>query len=74
MTAPSETEANYRDLVENASDIIYSHDLSGHFTCVNKAVERITGYPREEILRKTIWRSSPSRAASRWRACARWRA
>jgi diguanylate cyclase (GGDEF)-like protein/PAS domain S-box-containing protein len=55
MTAPSETEANYRDLVENASDIIYSHDLSGRFTWVNKAVERITGYPREEILHKTIW-------------------
>jgi diguanylate cyclase (GGDEF)-like protein/PAS domain S-box-containing protein len=55
MTAPSDAEANYRELVENASDIIYSHDLSGRFTWVNKAGERITGYSREELLQKTIW-------------------
>jgi diguanylate cyclase (GGDEF)-like protein/PAS domain S-box-containing protein len=53
--APREPEANYRDLVENASDIIYTHDLEGRFTWVNKAWERITGYSREEGLRLRIW-------------------
>jgi PAS domain S-box-containing protein len=44
------SEERYRDLVENARDIIYSHDLKGNYTSVNKAVEQITGYSREEVL------------------------
>jgi diguanylate cyclase (GGDEF)-like protein/PAS domain S-box-containing protein len=44
-----------RELVENASDIIYAHDLDGRFTWVNRACERITGYSREEVLRMRIW-------------------
>ena len=48
-------EANYRELVENASDIIYAHDLSGRFTWVNRACERVTGYSRDETLRLRIW-------------------
>lgn|GEM_PF-1627648 len=44
------SEERYRDLVENARDIIYSHDLNGNYTSVNKAVEQITGYTREEAL------------------------
>ena len=45
-----ESEERYRDLVENAHDIIYSHDLKGNYTSVNKAGEHITGYSREEAL------------------------
>ena len=48
-------EANYRELVENASDIIYAHDLEGRFTWVNKACEKITGFSREEALQMRIW-------------------
>jgi len=48
-------EATYRELVENASDIIYAHDLEGRFIWVNRACERATGYTREEILRLRIW-------------------
>jgi diguanylate cyclase (GGDEF)-like protein/PAS domain S-box-containing protein len=44
-----------RELVENASDIVYAHDLDGRFTWVNRACERITGYSREEVLRMRIW-------------------
>jgi PAS domain S-box-containing protein len=44
------SEERYRDLVENARDIIYSHDLEGNYTSVNKAGEQITGYTREESL------------------------
>jgi diguanylate cyclase (GGDEF)-like protein/PAS domain S-box-containing protein len=53
--AEVQEEANYRELVENASDIIYAHDLEGRFTWVNRACERITGYTREETLRLRIW-------------------
>ncbi|HET7322263.1 MAG TPA: PAS domain S-box protein, partial [Longimicrobiaceae bacterium] len=38
-------------LVEEAPDALYRADLSGNFTFVNAATERITGYPREELLR-----------------------
>ena len=48
-------DANYRELVENASDIIYAHDLEGRFTWVNRACERVTGYTRDETLRLRIW-------------------
>src|SRR5205085_3772346 len=48
------SEERYRDLVENAHDIIYSHDLEGNYTSINKAGEQITGYTREEALRMKI--------------------
>jgi two-component system cell cycle sensor histidine kinase/response regulator CckA len=46
-----ESEERYRSLVENAKDIIYTHDLEGNYTSINKAGEKITGYTREEALR-----------------------
>lgn len=43
-----ESEERYRDLVENAHDLIYEHDLEGNYISANKAVEQITGYSLEE--------------------------
>jgi diguanylate cyclase (GGDEF)-like protein/PAS domain S-box-containing protein len=40
----------YRELFENASDIIYTHDFKGKLLSINRAVERITGYTRAEAL------------------------
>ena len=45
-----ESEERYRELFENANDIVYTHDLSAQFTSLNNAGERITGYTREEAL------------------------
>ncbi|MFQ3581574.1 MAG: PAS domain S-box protein [Chloracidobacterium sp.] len=39
-----ESEARYRDLFENASDIVYVHDFEGRFLSVNRGVERVLGY------------------------------
>lgn len=47
-------EEQYRDLFENANDLIYTHDLQGNFTSLNRAGEYITGYPREEALSTNI--------------------
>jgi len=52
--ALSKSEERYRDLVENAIDIIYTHDLGGNYTSVNRAGENITGYTREEALKMNL--------------------
>jgi two-component system sensor histidine kinase/response regulator len=49
-----ESEERYRDLFQNANDIIYTHDLEGNYTSVNKASQRITGYTIEESLQMNV--------------------
>jgi len=45
-----ESEAKYRELFENASDVIYTHDLNGNYTSVNEAAKKILGYTSGEFL------------------------
>jgi len=47
-------EARYRELYENATDIIYTHDLDGHITSVNVVAERVFGRPREALLGRNL--------------------
>jgi diguanylate cyclase (GGDEF)-like protein/PAS domain S-box-containing protein len=49
-----DSEERYRELVENANDLIYTHDLQGKITSLNRAAERITGYTREEALKMNL--------------------
>lgn len=42
-------EAKYRGLLENSTDIIYTHDLSGNMLTINKAAEQVFGYSPEEF-------------------------
>ncbi|MEW6140961.1 MAG: PAS domain S-box protein [Thermodesulfobacteriota bacterium] len=46
-----ESEARYRDLFEQASDLMYIHDIRGNYQRVNAAVEQILGYTPEEFLK-----------------------
>jgi PAS domain S-box-containing protein len=48
------SEQRYRELFDNANDLVYTHDLQGNFTSLNKSGERITGYTREEAVRMNI--------------------
>ena len=48
------SEQMYRELVENASDLIYVIDLQGNFTSINRAAQRISGYTRAEALKMNI--------------------
>ena len=48
------SEERYRELFENANDIVYTHDLAGNFTSLNKTGERVTGYTRAEACAMNI--------------------
>ena len=48
------SEQMYRELVENASDLIYVIDLQGNFTSFNRAAQRVSGYTRTEALAMNI--------------------
>lgn len=44
-----ESEAKYRDLVENISDVIYSVDASGAITYISPVIESVLGYTPSEL-------------------------
>ena len=50
------SEERYRSLVENANDVVYTHDLDGNLTSFNRAGEVLLGYSRYEVLGKNIQR------------------
>jgi len=43
------TQERYRELIENAHDVIYTRDLDGNYTSINTAGEKLYGYTREEF-------------------------
>ncbi|MBI4517037.1 MAG: PAS domain S-box protein [Deltaproteobacteria bacterium] len=50
QAALRESEERFRELFENASDMVYTQDLNWNFTSINRAAERLTGYTQEEAL------------------------
>lgn len=54
LQAEAALKERYLDLFENANDMVFTHDLSGHMTSINKAGERLLQYSREEILSKEL--------------------
>jgi len=48
------SEERFRELFENANDIVYTHDLDGNFTSLNSTGERITGYTRAEAMQMNM--------------------
>jgi len=44
-----ESEARYRDIIDNMEDGYYETDLSGNFTFFNRATTRILGYSEKEM-------------------------
>ncbi len=51
-----ESEKRYRELFDNANDMVYAHDLNGNFTSVNRSASEILGYTRDELLSMNISR------------------
>ncbi|MBM3889766.1 MAG: transporter substrate-binding domain-containing protein, partial [Verrucomicrobia bacterium] len=50
----SALERRCTELVENATDMVYTRDFEGNYTSINPAGERILGYAREELLRMNV--------------------
>lgn len=48
------SEERYRELIENANDIVFTTDLTGNFTSLNRAGEQISGYTRHELRRMNM--------------------
>jgi PAS domain S-box-containing protein len=48
------SEERYRELIENANDVIFTADLQGNFTSLNAAGERISGYTRDQVRRMNM--------------------
>ena len=45
-----ESEERYRGLFENSTEGVFTVDLAGNYTSVNKAMEQLAGYSREELI------------------------
>ena len=43
------SEKRYRDLFENANDVVFTTNLTGELTSVNRAGENLTGYQRDQV-------------------------
>lgn len=50
----AESEAKYRNIAENTSDIIWTMDTSFHLTYVSPACERIFGESMDEFISKSV--------------------
>jgi PAS domain S-box-containing protein len=48
------SESRARELFENATDIIFVTDLSGHLMSINRAAERASGYSAAEIVGRQV--------------------
>ena len=49
-----QSEARYRELVENMTEVVYSTDLEGRITYVSPSVERLYGYKAEELIGRSM--------------------
>ena len=54
LEALRESEDRFRDLVENSSDLICTHDQDGNMLSANKVALQITGYTEEEVLKMIV--------------------
>jgi len=51
-----ESEERYRELFENATDIVYTTDLEGRITSLNHTGQQILGYSQAEATQLDVWR------------------
>ena len=47
-------EAQYRDLFNNVSDVVYIHSLTGHILQINLAITKLLGYEVKDLIGRPI--------------------
>jgi two-component system sensor histidine kinase/response regulator len=60
-------KTQYMNLFENARDVVYTADLNGTITSMNKAGEQVSGYARTEVVGKNFSQLIPQKYAARAR-------
>jgi PAS domain S-box-containing protein len=58
-----QSEQRYRNLVDNANDIVATLDLDGRLTSINPAVVRVLGYAPEELIGLSLDQLAPPGSA-----------
>ena len=53
------SEEKYRSLIENAIDVICTHDLKGQITSINQAIEKY-GFKKDQIIGRNIFELIPN--------------
>jgi diguanylate cyclase (GGDEF)-like protein/PAS domain S-box-containing protein len=61
LEALRESEEKYRDIYDNVSDFLYTHDLEGNITNLNPAFEKAVGLSRDKLLKMNIKDFMPDR-------------
>jgi len=56
-----DSEIRYHNLFENSSEFLFTLDLKGNFTDVNKAAEDLTGYTKSELLKMNFKDYTPKK-------------
>ncbi len=64
--ASQKGEERFRELFENANDVIFIHDLKGKIQEINRAGEELTGYTRAELVGKPFEMLVPEEAREQW--------
>lgn len=51
----NQRERRYLALLDNANEIVYTHDLEGNLTSINRTGEQLLGYSQSEIMKMDVW-------------------
>jgi two-component system, cell cycle sensor histidine kinase and response regulator CckA len=54
ITREVELEAEYRELIESANDVVFTLDRDSRITSFNRAGERLTGFARGQVVGQTL--------------------
>ena len=55
ISLQNQRERRYLALLENANELVYTHDLEGNFTSINRTGEQLLGYSQSEIVEMNLW-------------------
>ncbi|MEW5908508.1 MAG: histidine kinase N-terminal 7TM domain-containing protein [Thermodesulfobacteriota bacterium] len=58
--ALKKSEKQYRELFDNITDFIYTHDLEGKILSANRSVSQILGYPHRDLIGYPIYELMPA--------------